>query len=669
MILPLAMAYVLFTWINSINSEQKVQEFFEVYSETQQIRETLSDPTLYLKGANIQPAEKLISETLSITLYDENGHVIYSPFPDSLIMNYTNKKVLYKHLYSLEQGYRAFTYKEPVYNDDTIIGFFEIKFSQNEWMTSVSNRTILVMTIFVASFIIVYLVVIWFVNRKLNIRIIRLMDEMSAFAAGEKIEEKVTRSDEIGELKRHFYSMQKQINEARKAIAKEQEMKSYMIAAISHDLKTPLTSIKAYTEMLEVEADLSREERESYERIIIEKTDYIEQMLDDLLMYTLLQSPTYDLEFVAVDGEELFDMLISDYELLCKEKDIHLHLSAHVSGQFHVSPKQLIRVADNLMSNAIKHTETGGHIWLSAHADEKAPLDLLFPFVKEKVTFNFAENVYLIVQNEGKGIEQSKLTYIFDPLYQVDQSRSKKDNYGTGLGLVITKQIVEKHGGEVSIVSEVNVGTSVICRIPKHKNIERNGYHEKKRLKLIIGLSILVIISIGCSNKVSQFSPEQVIDNALAESSGYESFYAEYEITISNKNEEIDRLTIKEWRDSERVRVEVDGVDSKSVSTYDGLQFILYDETNNQVIIEEEDSFEFTQMSMKEQAELLLELISESYETEVVGEEGIAGRNTFHLKATQKNDAALFGEQELWIDKDNWLVLKMISTSGDDVRV
>lgn len=72
---------------------------------------------------------------------------------------------------------------------------------------------------------------------------------------------------------------------------------------------------------------------------------------------------------------------------------------------------------------------------------------------------------------------------------------------------------------------------------------------------------------------------------------------------------------------------------------------------------------------MKEQAELSLELISESHETEVVGEEEIAGRNTFHLKATQKNDAALFGEQELWIDKENWLVLKMISNSGDMVTM
>src|SRR5699024_3756148 len=101
---------------------------------------------------------------------------------------------------------------------------------------------------------------------------------------------------------------------------------------------------------------------------------------------------------------------------------IHLHVSANVAGEYRLNPKQMMRVTDNLMSNAIQHTKATSHIWLSAHTDEQNELDWLFPFVKESIQFNFKDNVYLIVQNEGKGIEKDKLKHLFDPLYQVDQA-------------------------------------------------------------------------------------------------------------------------------------------------------------------------------------------------------------------------------------------------------
>lgn len=476
MILPLVMAYILFAWINAINNEQRVKEYVEVYLEKQKITEVLKNPSLYTYHSNYDEVESLVSDSLTVTLYNDKGRVIYAPESESLLNHYMNSKVLYRGLYSLEQGYRAFTYKEPVYDDNnTVIGFFEVNFSRNEWTKSVSNRMWFVISIFIVSFISIYFVVILLVNKKLNVRISQLMNEMSAFAKGETLKESETGEDEIGELQKHFYDMRKQINLARETIAKEQETKAYMIAAISHDLKTPLTSIKAYAEMLETDQALSNVKRREYERIIIEKADFMKQMLDDLLTYTLLQSPSYEMELVIVDGEEFFDMLVSGYELLCEEKGIRFHVSSYVSGSFQLNPKQLMRVSDNLMSNAIKHTEPNARVWISAYGEDGLNLNWLFSFVKGEMEFDVKENVYLIVQNDGKGIERAKLKHLFDPLYQVDQARSKKDEHGTGLGLSITKQIIEKHGGAVYIFSEVNIGTCIVCRIPKYKKgIEQN---------------------------------------------------------------------------------------------------------------------------------------------------------------------------------------------------
>src|SRR5690625_6380198 len=84
--------------------------------------------------------------------------------------------------------------------------------------------------------------------------------------------------------------MRKQINAAQEVIDQEQRKKEYMIASISHDLKTPLTSIKAYAESLENEQELTETEQKEYRKIIMEKSDFMKQMLDDLLTYTLLQS-------------------------------------------------------------------------------------------------------------------------------------------------------------------------------------------------------------------------------------------------------------------------------------------------------------------------------------------------------------------------------------------
>lgn len=187
-----------------------------------------------------------------------------------------------------------------------------------------------------------------------------------------------------------------------------------------------------------------------------------------------------------------------------------------------------------------------------------------------------------------------------------------------------------------------------------------------RRLNMFIGIAVIALISFGCSNKTNQFSPSQVVDNALAEADRVETFYGESEIIIENKGEQIEKLILKEWRDGDRVRVEVEGEDETAISVFDGSQFIIYDQTSNNALITEETT-EITQMSMKEQAEILLELISESHDTEIVGDDEIAGRDTFHLKAEQKNTSALFGDQELWIDKESWLVLKMISVSGDMV--
>src|SRR5699024_4914253 len=108
----------------------------------------------------------------------------------------------------------------------------------------------------------------------------------------------------VGKVTEQFYEMRRQIITAREALEQEQQTKEYLIASVSHDLKTPLTSIKTYAESLKAENGLTTEEQNDYQNVIAEKADFMQHMLDDLLTYTLLQSREQDMELVRVDGNE-----------------------------------------------------------------------------------------------------------------------------------------------------------------------------------------------------------------------------------------------------------------------------------------------------------------------------------------------------------------------------
>ncbi|CCQ93981.1 Integral membrane sensor signal transduction histidine kinase [[Clostridium] ultunense Esp] len=470
MLIPLAAAYLLFAWINMYHNDLNVEEYVQKSLQLQKMVTVLDDPAIYRPNIERPQVEKLVGPNVSLVLYNRDGIVLYTSDPLYIPAHFAlGREQLYKNLYTLEQGYRSYRYKQPVFSTGELVGFFELQLSREEWAKGVENRSRWMATGFIGLFLLVYLTVIFFVNRKLNRRLNRLMTQMTAFARGESFEEMPAERDEVGELAKHFYEMCRQIEAARGKIIRQQQEKEFLIASISHDLKTPLTSIRAYAETLalEKEQELTAQEREEYYNIIVEKANFMKQMLDDLTIYTLLQSPAYDMELVEVDASEFFDMLLSGYEPICEEKNIHLHVQCDVTGNVRVNPGQMMRVADNLMSNAIRHTRSGANIWLAAFSSDQPLPDGLFSFVSGQAGWFDKDAAVLIVQNEGEGMDEDQLSRVFDPLYQADQARSKKDERGMGLGLSITRQIMEKHGGSVHIYAQKGIGTCVVCCLPK----------------------------------------------------------------------------------------------------------------------------------------------------------------------------------------------------------
>lgn len=161
-------------------------------------------------------------------------------------------------------------------------------------------------------------------------------------------------------------------------------------------------------------------------------------------------------------------MALSDYEPLCEEEGFTLKVCCAVDGLYAVHPKQLQRVIDNLLSNAWRYGEKGTTIGLAAVNAGNNP-EWGFDFLKSALTKQ--EGMYIIVQNHGRGIPQQDIVKLFEPMYQADYARSKAGERGTGLGLNITKQIIEKHGGTVELLSRESIGTAVICWLPPYKGV------------------------------------------------------------------------------------------------------------------------------------------------------------------------------------------------------
>ena len=189
-----------------------------------------------------------------------------------------------------------------------------------------------------------------------------------------------------------------------------------------------------------------------------------------------------------------------------------------------------------------------------------------------------------------------------------------------------------------------------------------------KKVVIRIMMAGMAIGLFGCSFEESQFSPEQVITNALEETTEVASFYGESEMTFS-ENGEKEHSLMKEWRSSDgKIRIETEDQNSgeSSIVINDGNKITMYLVEENQAIITEmlEEDF-FTQPSPKEQTKMMLTMVENTHTVSIEGEEKVANRMTYHLVAKANEENTLLGDMEMWIDKENWVALKTISITGD----
>lgn len=246
----------------------------------------------------------------------------------------------------------------------------------------------------------------------------------------------VRSQDELGVLAAQFNAMSADLAHAT-------DLRRQMTADVAHDLRTPLTVISGYLEALRDQVLKPTPERFA---TMYGETQFLLHLVDDLHTLSLADAGEMRLNRQAVAPCQLLRRVEETYRHVAEQNEVMLRVRcADDVPELCVDVEQMTRVLSNLVSNALRYTAPGGQISLTAR---RAPA-----------------HVQLVVADTGSGIETDHLPSIFERFYRADSSRQQETG-GSGLGLAIVKSIVEAHGGEVSVESEVEHGTAFMITLP-----------------------------------------------------------------------------------------------------------------------------------------------------------------------------------------------------------
>jgi len=226
-----------------------------------------------------------------------------------------------------------------------------------------------------------------------------------------------------------------------------EQVRRDFVANVSHELRTPLSSIKGYAETLLAGAINDRENRLDFVRTIEDHANQLTKLVDDLLDLSAIESGHRAPRKSAIDLPAVLAEIARGFAPIAEERRMNLEVAAAPANLPRASadPDQLRQIVANLLDNALKYTEPGGSVSVSAEA--------------------WKGGVRVSISDTGVGIPEQDLPRVFERFYRVDKARSREAG-GTGLGLSIVKHLVEAQGGEVSVESRQPGGSSFRFTLP-----------------------------------------------------------------------------------------------------------------------------------------------------------------------------------------------------------
>ncbi|MCR4922648.1 MAG: cell wall metabolism sensor histidine kinase WalK [Lachnospiraceae bacterium] len=331
----------------------------------------------------------------------------------------------------------------PINSNFKVMGYVVI----HTPMSDIIKRKDDILSIFYISLLIMFLLstIILFVFTFSVYRPIRKISKATKeYAAGNldyKLE--IRSSDEIGQMADSLNYMAQRLSQT------EDDQKKF-IANVSHDFRSPLTSIRGYLEAM-VDGTIPAELHEKYINIVLNETDRLTKLTNSLLTLNNLSTKGMLLEFTDFDINKVIKNTAETFEGVCKEKKIRFKLVLTGKDMYvHADMGKIQQVLYNLIDNAIKFSNQNSSI--KVETTEKN------------------ETVFVSVKDNGVGIPKDNIKHIFERFYKTDSSRGK-DKKGTGLGLSIVKEIISAHNEKINVISTEGAGSEFIFTLPKSREM------------------------------------------------------------------------------------------------------------------------------------------------------------------------------------------------------
>lgn len=325
----------------------------------------------------------------------------------------------------------------PIRKNGKVMGALFLHTPVQEIPTGEVSKLIIICSVIIS---IPSIAALYWISRKISVPLVKMNKVARVIGKGnfnERLE--ISTDDEVGQLANTLNDMATQLDQL-------EIMRKELIMNVSHELRTPLSAVRGFIQGIR-EGVIAPSEKDHYLEICHREINRLSVLINTMLDLSAIESGKIELSPVAIRLQTLVESVVDSLKIKIRQKNIVFreNFADHTQLKVHADPERLKQIFFNLFDNAVRHTSVGGQVTITAKQVEN--------------------EIEIVVADTGSGIAPEQLSHIWERFYTEDDARSSHRER-SGLGLSITKQLVEKMNGRISVQSEPDRGTVFTFYLP-----------------------------------------------------------------------------------------------------------------------------------------------------------------------------------------------------------